>query len=113
MTKLDIACPSAGAGLRDLPLRPVPRRSRHAVPSRRCVKGAIGIAVISRLQDLIMHNVMLDINDLHVKLDDEDREILKGLSLTVKPARCTPSWGRTARASRRSPMCWRAAKTTR
>ncbi|HMT15245.1 MAG TPA: Fe-S cluster assembly ATPase SufC, partial [Aestuariivirga sp.] len=28
---------------------------------------------------------MLDIKNLHVKLADEDREILKGLSLTVKP----------------------------
>jgi len=28
---------------------------------------------------------MLEINNLHVKLADEDREILKGLTLTVKP----------------------------
>jgi Fe-S cluster assembly ATP-binding protein len=28
---------------------------------------------------------MLEINNLHVKLEDEPREILKGLSLTVKP----------------------------
>ena len=28
---------------------------------------------------------LLDIDNLHVKLDDEDREILRGLSLTVKP----------------------------
>jgi Fe-S cluster assembly ATP-binding protein len=28
---------------------------------------------------------MLEINDLHVKIADEDREILKGLTLTVKP----------------------------
>ena len=28
---------------------------------------------------------MLDINNLHVKLADEDRTILNGLSLTVKP----------------------------
>src|SRR5688572_20525141 len=26
---------------------------------------------------------MLEIKDLHVKIDDEDREILKGLSLTI------------------------------
>ena len=26
---------------------------------------------------------MLEIKDLHVKIEDEDREILKGLSLTV------------------------------
>ena len=28
---------------------------------------------------------MLEINNLHVKLEDEDREILRGLSLSVKP----------------------------
>ena len=28
-------------------------------------------------------------------------------------ARCTPSWARTARASRRSPMCWPASPATR
>ena len=28
---------------------------------------------------------MLDINNLHVKLDDEDREIIRGLTLSVKP----------------------------
>ena len=28
---------------------------------------------------------LLDIDNLHVKLEDEDREILHGLSLTVKP----------------------------
>ncbi len=28
---------------------------------------------------------LLEINNLHVKLEDEDREILKGLTLTVKP----------------------------
>ena len=28
---------------------------------------------------------LLDINNLHVKLEDEDRDIIRGLSLTVKP----------------------------
>jgi len=28
---------------------------------------------------------LLNIDNLHVKLEDEDREILRGLSLSVKP----------------------------
>ena len=50
---------------------------------------------------------MLEIKNLHVTVDEQ--AILNGLNLAVKRARCTPSWARTARASRRSPTCWPAS----
>ena len=44
----------------------------------------------------------LEIDDLHVSVDDH--EILRGVCLAGRArARCTPSWARTARASRPSP----------
>ncbi len=51
---------------------------------------------------------MLEIRNLHVKLEAEDKPILKGLDLTVGAAPSMRSWGPTARASRRSLMCWPA-----
>ena len=41
------------------------------------------------------------------------REILRGIDLTCAAARSTPSWARTARASRRCRTCWRASPATR
>ena len=46
---------------------------------------------------------MLEIKNLHVSVGD--RKILKGLyAHACRTARSRPSWGRTAPASRRSPM---------
>ena len=39
---------------------------------------------------------MLSIKDLHVSV--EDKAILRGLSLAVRPAKFTPLWGQTVRA---------------
>ena len=47
--------------------------------------------------------MMLKITDLSARV--AGKEILKGINLEVKPARCTPSWARTARARARSPRC--------
>ena len=44
---------------------------------------------------------MLEINNLHAKIDS--KPILKGLALRVDPGEMRPSWARTARASRPSP----------
>jgi Fe-S cluster assembly ATP-binding protein len=38
---------------------------------------------------------MLSIQDLHVAV--EDKAILRGLNLEVRPGRSTPLWGQTAR----------------
>jgi Fe-S cluster assembly protein SufB len=54
---------------------------------------------------------MLKIENLHASV--EGKPILNGLSLRSPRARSTPSWARTARASPRSPTCWRAARATR
>ena len=46
---------------------------------------------------------LLEIDDLHVSV--QGKEILKGITLSPFPkAKCTPSWARTDRASRPSPM---------
>ena len=55
---------------------------------------------------------MLDIHDLHAAVGE--KEILKGIrSDRSTPAKCTPSWARTARARARSPRCWPATRCTR
>ena len=46
---------------------------------------------------------MLEIRNLHVKIADEDKKILNGLTSPSPTARWPPSWGRTAPASRRCP----------
>jgi Fe-S cluster assembly ATP-binding protein len=55
----------------------------------------------------------LEIRDLHVSVDrTAPSEILKGVDLTVRPARRTRSWARTARASRRWPTPSPATRST-
>ena len=46
---------------------------------------------------------LLEIKNLHAEV--EGKKILNGLTSRSRRARSPPSWGRTARASRRSPMC--------
>ena len=55
---------------------------------------------------------MLEIRGLTAAIDD--KPILQGhRPHGAARARCTPSWGRTAPANRRSPTCCRDARTTR
>ena len=54
---------------------------------------------------------MLEIKNLHARV--ADREILRGVDLTVARAKCTPSWGRTGPARARSPTCWPGGPATR
>jgi Fe-S cluster assembly protein SufB len=54
---------------------------------------------------------MLKIENLHARIGD--KEILKGLSLDVKPGQCTPSWARTAPASPPWATSWPAATATK
>jgi Fe-S cluster assembly ATP-binding protein len=51
---------------------------------------------------------LLSIRDLHVKVGD--REVLRASRSMCRPARCTPSWVRTARARARSPCAGRQAR---
>ena len=44
---------------------------------------------------------MLEIKDLKARVEDGE-EILKGINLTVRPGKYTPSWARTAPANRPS-----------
>ena len=54
---------------------------------------------------------MLQITNLQARVEDKD--ILKGINLTVEPAKCTRSWGRTAPARARSRTCSPAGPATR
>ena len=45
-----------------------------------------------------MTTPMLEIRNLHARI--EEREILKGVNLTIPAGKCTRSWAATARASR-------------
>ncbi|MEX0632601.1 hypothetical protein M8494_12850 [Serratia ureilytica] len=52
---------------------------------------------------------MLSIKNLKVSV--EGNEILKGLIWRSNRAKCTPSWGRTARARARCPPRWPGVKS--
>ena len=54
----------------------------------------------------------LEIRDLHVTVEADRHEILKGVDLTVKRARRTPSWAPTAPASPPSPTRSPATRST-
>ncbi|STV25910.1 iron-sulfur cluster assembly ATPase protein SufC [Klebsiella pneumoniae] len=54
---------------------------------------------------------MLSIQDLHVAV--EDKAILRGLNLEVRPERSTPLWGRTAQAKVRFRPPWPGVKIMR
>ncbi len=56
---------------------------------------------------------MLKISNLHVKLEEEDKVILRGVDLTVKAGEVHAIMGRTGLASRRCPMCWPGARAMR
>jgi Fe-S cluster assembly ATP-binding protein len=51
---------------------------------------------------------MLSIKDLQVSV--EDKEILRGLSLDVRPGKCTRLWGPTVPAKVRYPQRWQDVK---
>ena len=49
---------------------------------------------------------MLNIKNLHVKLEEEEKQILKGVNLSVESrAKCMRLWAQTDRANRPSPTC--------
>ncbi len=56
---------------------------------------------------------MLEIRNLHVKIADEDKKILNGLTLTVHDGEVAAIMGRTAPASPRSATSSPARRTTR
>ena len=84
----------------------VRRRGAEAAQRQpRRIGGVAARAPRSR-QGLIMTDTrhMLEIRNLHARVGG--KEILKGIDLVgAQAARCTPSWGRTARARARSPAC--------
>ncbi len=53
---------------------------------------------------------MLNINELQLSVDE--KEILRGVSLNVRPGEVHAIMGRTAPGKVRSPRRWRAEKTT-
>ena len=50
---------------------------------------------------------MFEIDNLHVQLEDESKEILKGISLSIGPARFTQLWVLMAQENLQCLMFWR------